>query len=317
MTSVPVPPVTPPPIEVPDGGLFDAAYRAAGWTPPSVTPPPAPPTPVVSTVPFAAASPWNTPIPAGAVFQNPAILATTTGKTVRQWSAASMITLAWGTAADPETTIRLPAGWGWPAETIIMRVPAGTVAPGTSDNTICFVDTTTGLVVDLWQAAKGADGSWSGSSAAQCTLTSSGWGAAGKAAGVRAAGCSNLGGLVTSQDIANGAINHALAIVLPPEMIAAGFRAPAMSTDAGSTTGVVQVGQRLAIPPSTPKPKLATTQGSLLWDAMVKYGAFCVDHCGGEDPIFQFATSAPLQPNLAWPLPCDVNVIGAATRVIQ
>jgi hypothetical protein len=267
----------------------------------------------------APSSPWTSVVPVSAIFQDvPALRALSDGSQ-RHWWAANMITVAWGTAADPLTTLRLPASWGWPAQTIQMHVPASTAPPGTSDNTITFVDTVSGRVVDIWQAVKAADGSWSGPSAALCTLTDSGWGTPpGLGAGIRAVGCSNLGGLITAQDLTAAKIAHALALVLPMELIAPGFVPPAIATDGGGMNGPVKEGQRLGIPASTPKPAMHTPEGPMMWDALVTYGAFVVDNSGGSvNPVFQFATGVTLQPNLTWPLPNDVDLIGQAIRVVS
>lgn len=341
---VPAKLVTPPPITIPSSSVTGAAQQVAvpaqtvpftdtalaamlsavGWT----CTPPAPPAPASTWPPFAASSPWNTPIGAGAKFTTIAALQSGLGANSnqeRQYWASNAISVSWGTAADPVVQVHLPQGWGWPAQTVSMHVQASVAPPGTADNTICFVDTVTGLVVDLWQASKNADGSWSGASAAQCHLTDSGFGnpATNVGAGIRAVGCSDLGGLITTQDLAAGVINHALALVLPAEMLAAGYQAPAIHTDSGSMNGPIQEGAHLGIAPGTPKPtNLLSAEASMAWDALVKYGAYVVDtDQGSVDPVFQFEVGVTIQQYFTWPFPSgsqpDVNLIGQHIHLVS
>src|SRR5262249_52596434 len=89
--------------------------------------------------------------------------------------------------------------------------------------------------------------------------TGTGWGdpSTGASAGVRAAGASLQGGVVTEAELDSGQINHALAIELDHSQLAAGtdqsdqFVFPAVSADSDSTTsytGTIPMGAHFALP---------------------------------------------------------------------
>jgi hypothetical protein len=121
-------------------------------------------------------------------------------------------------------------------------------------------------------------------------LTSSGFGTENpfRGAGVRAIGCSALGGLVLGSDLGAGVIDHGLAVALPYALLDGAFVAPAIASDSGGGPGHLHEGERLAIPATTPKPASLSPVGSAVWDALVRYGALIVDQVGGTAASFYF-----------------------------
>ena len=69
--------------------------------------------------------------------------------------------------------------------------------------------------------------------------------------GRRAAMVPNYAGAITKQDVAEGRIDHALAINLPPSMLTPAYTFPALAIDSNDGySGTVPMGSRLAIPGS-------------------------------------------------------------------
>jgi len=258
---------------------------------------------------FSPSSPWASELLEGATFSSAPALD-------RQWWAETMISVQPARASDPPTTVRLPASWGQPARTVRMRVPVTAAVPGNADNTVVFVDGT--LVVDLWRAHRLADGSWAGDAGTVTSTLGTGWaGPDGQAAGVRAVGASALGGLITTEDIQSGVINHALAIAVPTDLLGRGFVPPAINTDApAGGRGPLKEGERLGIPLTTPVPALHTELGRMVFTALQTYGAYVVDQCGGEAPVIQVQTGITFAPGFVWPIGSDVNAIGPLVQVV-
>jgi hypothetical protein len=151
-----------------------------------------------------------------------------------------------------------------------------------------IVNDATGDVTDLY-AVKVTQGGYSAAFYAESNLfTSTGFGTGSPflSAGVRAIGCSALGGLLLGSDLASGLINHALAIALPYSLLSGSIVAPAIAGDAGGGPGVLREGARLAIPAGTPKPTTLSAVGSVVWDALVRYGALIVDQNTGTAATF-------------------------------
>ena len=77
-------------------------------------------------------------------------------------------------------------------------------------------------------------------------------------AGVRASGASWLGGLVTGENLRQGAIDHTLAIAVGSNDLKAAFVPPAVEFDANGAstyTGTLPMGTRLGIPPRHSPPR--------------------------------------------------------------
>lgn len=229
--------------------------------------------------PFSASSAWNTP--ATSVSATPAGI--TTG-----WANSGLWTPSvfhGNSRTMPLVPVRAPAGWGWPAATLHLPIPPGARPTNDGDAEMVIVDDATGRTVDLWAVSVTPDGSYSARTYAQSNIKAgTGFGSGERGAGVRAIGSSALGGLLLGCDFSRRVVDHALAISLPDSLVGAGHVAPAISSDADGS-GPVRLGQRLAIPRSTPKPSSLTPAGSLVWDALSKYGAIVSDTSDGGNAV--------------------------------
>jgi hypothetical protein len=120
-------------------------------------------------------------------------------------------------------------------------------------------------------------------------VNGTGWGnpATGAGAGIRAAGASLLGGVVTQDELNNLSIPHALPIELAPDQLAAAggstsqFVAPAVSADGGSASsysGTIPMGAHFAIPSNIDLSTAGLTpEGLALAKAYQTYGGYVVD----------------------------------------
>jgi hypothetical protein len=248
------------------------------------------------TDPFEATSPWNSPIDtATAQYSSPTAVYnqdfrnTALGNT---WLQADNDLFHFTT---PESPV---ARWD-----VVTFNDGGVFSSGAKDLTtptdIQFVHGT-----DLWSIFTDPDGShfyevWAASyNEATGTygaeymvrgdfVNGTGFGFGQDGAGIRAAGASLLGGVVTWDELSSGTINHALAIELSPAQLKAGstqadqFVFPAVSADSGSTehyTGSIPMGAHFALPPDVDIAAAGLTpEGATIAHAYQTYGGYVVD----------------------------------------
>jgi hypothetical protein len=183
-----------------------------------------------------------------------------------------------------------------------------------SDGSMVVVDIPSHTVYHFWKATDtDADGNilpyFTVSAYAHTDLSATGWSidtlANGKkqGAGIAAVGANYLGGNITGVSLSKGVIDHSLALSLPDKFLtnaAPSYVGQATNTDACSniptfgpcaTSNGLREGQQLAIPRSTPKPTNLTPYGSILWDAMVNYGAWVVDQDKNNIAFFDDSNS--------------------------
>ena len=190
--------------------------------------------------PFLATSSWNTPIPS------------TASLTPLSWTLSGIAySIGWSSysapiyvasPADPLVQVSCPASWGWPANPSFHVPSAATGAPGT-DGEIVVIDGTT--VYNVWQFKRTSDSAATGSSfAATDVKTGTGWGTTSPflAAGIMAAGSSELAGMLVDAETSAGEINHAIQVEMPAPLNLPGFSGSAISGDGHLTTGTVQEG---------------------------------------------------------------------------
>ncbi|OKO72058.1 hypothetical protein AC629_38660 [Bradyrhizobium sp. NAS80.1] len=134
--------------------------------------------------------------------------------------------------------------------------------------------------------------------------TGTGWGDpnTGGGAGVRAAGASLHGGVVTKDELDSSQINHALAIELDPSQLKAGtdgsdqFVFPAVSADSDSTssyTGTIPMGAHFALPAGLDLSQAdLTPEGYALAKAFQDYGGYVVDAAGHTTSLAAIDSSA-------------------------
>jgi hypothetical protein len=286
----------------------------------TTTTPPPPPSGVNKARPFSATSPWNTPTPAGTQwFDTPALhqiaecSPPAPSPCFRHWWVSGL-KVWWAKPTDPLWTFQMPdyiaPAWNRnrPAETFQFRAPDGLAAMENEDKAFVVVNEVTGDYVEVWQAnvdpvnriVTGTPDKpgWARGNA----ITGPGAGTlGGKNDGVRATNFSLLGGLITSADLAAGKIDHALVVALTSDTLMGGgltgctygqpcgekaWIAPATAWDAGWWGGPIKNGSRIGVPAGVPKPSGLSPLGSMVFDALQKYGAFVGDFAGGPWPMF-------------------------------
>jgi hypothetical protein len=141
-----------------------------------------------------------------------------------------------------------------------------------------------GIAHNFWQfkrsnTAKAAASSYAATNA----VTSSGWGPRSPflGAGIVAAGSSQLAGMLVQAETDRGEIAHALQISIDESLAQPGHLGEAISGDGPNQDGLVQEGQRLAIPPNAPMPEGMSPLGQKVFRALQRYGAFVIDKAGG------------------------------------
>ena len=114
-------------------------------------------------------------------------------------------------------------------------------------------------------------------------ITGNGWGHASPflGAGIVAAGSSQLAGMLIRAETDRGEIAHALQISIDMSLAKPGHIGEAISGDGHNPNGLVQEGQRLAIPPAVPMPEGLSPLGQKVFRAYQRYGAFVIDVAGG------------------------------------
>jgi hypothetical protein len=227
--------------------------------------------------PFSASSSWNRPIPTWASYSWLPWPAATGGNYWVNWESYSPAVHV-GRSSDPLVQIPLNASWGWPAQTIWVRLPAGvTGAPG-SDGEILMIDGTT--VHNCWQFVRTSDTTGRCSAYARADVVNgSGWGSKSPflAAGIVATGSSQLAGLLVQAETDAGEIEHALHLAVDYMLQRSGIVGEAIHSDAYNDYGFTQEGDRLAIPPGAAMPAGLSPLGQKVFRALQKYGAFNVD----------------------------------------
>lgn len=229
--------------------------------------------------PFAATSSWNTPIPSDATFEKVG------------WPPGALFGIAWSSYSpaihvtsdsDPVVSVEHPASWGRPAGILKIRIPAEVDgAPGT-DRELLVIDGDT--VHNFWQFRRlSTEKATAQSYAATNVVTGNGWGRASPflGAGIVATGSSQLAGLLVQAETDRGDITHALQIAIDAAYAKPGRTGEAINADGRNPDGLVQEGQRLAIPATVAMPGRLSPLGQKVFRAYQTYGAFVIDVAGG------------------------------------
>ena len=263
---------------------------------------------VVATVapwrPFSAGSPWNTPLPTDPVlapdsaalvadFMNSSPYGVHLDVNISGYS----IPLYWADGATPtHTVIASLGGEGWTSidgtqATATMPIPVGAVPDPLGDHHLLVVDRQRNLEWGCWNMTESA-GKWSAGVCAIADLNGTGvrtpvtqarpWYLA---VGARACGFPLVAGLIRTEEIAAGRIDHAL-VVAYPHVRAGVFTSPASTAqarvgdDAISTRGI-PCGGRLQFDPSVNLDALDLSRsGRIIMRALQEYGAYVGDYSG-------------------------------------
>ncbi|GAA3580035.1 hypothetical protein GCM10022197_42130 [Microlunatus spumicola] len=231
--------------------------------------------------PFAADSPFNVAVPAGAAL-DPGSAAMVARATRRGEVTANLY--AYGVPVyhagrgDPayDVTCTRDAEWGpCPLGEGRRRIPVAAV-PSTGTDGALVVVQEDGSVDEYWQARR-TGSSWTASYGAVNSLGGSGWG--GSSTG---AGASRLAGVVRLAEVRSGTIDHALALQTD-DLCAGVVRPPALKTDGDSDrSDCLPAGARLQLDPSL---DLSTVRGlgpgeRAVARALQVYGGYVMDRSG-------------------------------------
>lgn len=243
--------------------------------------------------PFTDDSPWNSPIPDGAVLDedSAAISSYLTGA---GHAVANLyeygVPVYEAAASTPRSEVDCLMEWGHCAlEDQPVPIPRMAQPSPGSDGAMVVLDTSTGRSYDFWQAERGADGwttAWGG------IIDTRGDGHL-PGAGQTGAGVPRLAGVVRTTEVEQGVIPHAL-VFSTDNACAAVHRYPATKTDgASSRDDCIPQGARIqldpdldvgAIPDLTPGERMAAR-------ALQTYGAYAIDN-GGARMAFIFENPA-------------------------
>jgi hypothetical protein len=184
--------------------------------------------------------------------------------------------------SDPLVAVDVPATHGRPATVVNVRIPAGVTGaePPGGDGTL-QVNETNGISHSFWRFFRLSATTATAEAYGSTPLDADGFTdpATGLNAGIRAAWCSPMAGLLTGPEIAAGEIEHALAVALPASMLARGWVAPALQEDNTSSSyfGSIPMGSRLVVPPTATMPPGLSALGQKIWRAARRYGFLVVD----------------------------------------
>jgi hypothetical protein len=231
----------------------------------------------------------NTAIPAGAAVDpaSPQMVATAitpqTGRANLANSDAWGAPLAYATpGSTPHTVACLRYFCDGPA--VSFAIPRYAQPGSGSDGQLTVLDPASGEELDMWQASFDAGAAaWSASS--RILQDANGWGAAcspgQRCGGANAAGFAYFAGVVRPEEIAQGHIDHALALMVPDTR--AGFVAcPAVGSDGTSTDpGALPIGARLELDAGFDVEHSALPRWEkVIARALQQYGAYVVDTSG-------------------------------------
>ena len=245
-------------------------------------------------LPFAANSPWNTRIPADAVFSRDGdamtqdILAGRALIHAGTWSMPIYLASAhdpWVQVHDEENNRNFAA-----------QVPANAKPDPMGDAHLFVVDPAHRFVLEMYRARVFADGHIAAKRAFRIDLSGPGMFLRdGRFPGVRAMDASGFGGVLRAWEMRDGHIDHALTFLLPPHRLKHGPVWPSAREDFWGFrdyAGHVPIGTLIAIPPSVDVEKLGLSPGGLaLARALQRYGAYCDDSVG-TDALVLSAESA-------------------------
>jgi hypothetical protein len=129
-------------------------------------------------------------------------------------------------------------------------------------------------------------------------------------------------GVVTSQDLAQGEINHALCLLVPPALLRIAFQEPASGYDSNTTAyaGTLAMGERLGLPRNLEISSLGVTSplGMMLARAAQHHGLFVTDSGGGGATIVM-ETATRSHDLVRWSpgLQHDLELIAAALVLVK
>ncbi len=224
--------------------------------------------------PFASSSSWNTPVAATARY-TPLAWKGSFGVNWEVYTPAVHV----AKDSDPLVGVRIPVTWNWPAQTLRIRIPRAVSGAQGTDGELLVINGDT--VHNFWQFQRTSDTTATAAAYGRTSLvTGTGWAdpVTKRGAGIVATASSQLAGLLVQAETDAGEIRHALHLAVAVNLNRPGSTGEALGGDGTSATGIMQEGQRLAIPPSTSMPPGLSPLGRKVFRALQTYGAFDVDN---------------------------------------
>lgn len=250
-------------------------------------PPPAAAPAATVVRPFAAGSPWNTPIPDDPVLDsNSSAIADYLGA---QPGVADLyefgVPIYQADAFTPRYAVDCRRPWGaCPLEQARVPIPDGASPSVGSDGAMVIIDESSGRTYEFWQARE-AGNDWVASWGDVSSIYGDGHDSAAVGAGV-----SRLAGVIRTEEIRRGQIDHTL--VFSTDNACQGtFRYPATKTDGDShRSDCIPQGTRIQLDPTINVDRLHATRGEkAVARALQTYGAYAIDN-GGARAAFIFET---------------------------
>jgi hypothetical protein len=235
--------------------------------------------------PFAASSPWNTPIGSGARFSaddSPQTRDLLAGHALIHAGAWSM-PLFLAADGDPWRDVRDEEN----ARMFRARVPAAARPDPMGDAHLFVVEPRRHYVLEMYRARLLAGGGILARRAFRVDLFGPGMFLRdGRFPGVRAMDASGFGGLIRAWELRAGRISHALTFLLPPWRLRHGPVWPSAREDFWGFrdySGTVPIGALVAIPATVRIDRLGLSAGGLvLARALQDFGAYCDDSVGTD-----------------------------------
>jgi hypothetical protein len=227
---------------------------------------------VIGERPFIASSSWNMPIAESAVYRK--VGWPMTARFGVAWSSYSPAIYA-ASNSDPVVS-------GYPGGVVNVRMPPDADGAVGTDGELLVIDGD--VVHNFWQFKRlNVTEATARSYGATNVNTGNGWGRTSPflGAGIVAAGASQLAGMLVQAETDRGEIAHALQISIDMSLAKPGHIGEAIGGDGPNPNGLVQEGQRLAIPPTVPMPRGLSSLGQKVFRAYQRYGAFVIDVAGG------------------------------------
>lgn len=162
-----------------------------------------------------------------------------------------------------------------------VHVPDGATPSPDSDGHLVVIQPN-GLALEVYSAIVLSDGHLVGS---MFGFTDPGGAGTGRANGRRASLIPSYAGVLRDIEIADGTIDHAIAILAPPRLLSPEYVYPALAFDSDSSDygGPLPMGTRLALPHGFDLGALALASelGRMVGEAARMYGLIIVDRGGG------------------------------------
>ena len=214
-------------------------------------------------------------------------------------------------ASDPVVQVAIPSTWGWPAQSIPVRLAANVKGATGSDGELLAIDGNT--VHNFWQFKRTSTTTATAAAYGRADLsTGSGWSKDNPrgGAGIVGAGASQLAGLLVKKETDAGPINHALQMAVGATINRPGFTGQAINGDGTAANGILQEGDRVAIPPGVKLPAGLSPLGLKVAKALQTYGAYDIDTGGPSTTLlraqanaYDSATIAALRKDVALVMP--------------